>query len=139
MENITSHSCDYQKDQKRLMNFWLDYRAASDVRAYPTIWRIRLLLTSRVWNQEKDTQIWENESDQIIGFAMLWSRQPVSSYLVLDTFTHPEFASNVLLSAILNWGDLRVNEIAKEQETVSTVYVTGFSQYDFSASILQQR
>lgn len=120
------------------MDFWLDYRAAYDVRAYPTIWRIRLLLTSRVWNQEKDTQIWENESGQIVGFVMLWSRQPASSYIVLDTFAHPKFASNGLLSAILNWGDLRVNEIAKEQETALTVYVTGFSQYDFSDNILKQ-
>jgi mycothiol synthase len=139
MENITSRFCDYHKDQKRLMDFWLDYRAASDVRMYPTIWRIRLLLTSRVWDQEKDTQIWENESGQIIGFAMLWSRQPNSSYIVLDSFAHPKFASDGLLSAILNWGDLRVNEIAKGQEAALTVYVTGFSQYDFSAGILKQR
>ena len=138
MENITSRSCEYHKDQQRLMDFWLDYRAASDVRAYPTIWRIRLLLSSRVWNQEKDTQIWENELGQIIGFAMLWSRQPASSYIVLDTFVHPKFASNGLLSEILNWGHLRVNEIAKEQETALTVYVTGFSRYDFSASLMKR-
>ena len=102
MEIITHRPCDYQKDYERLMDFWLDYRAASDVRAYPTIWRIRLLVTSRVRNQEKDTQIWENESGQIIGFAMLWSRQPASSYIVLDSFAHPKFASNRLFSAILN-------------------------------------
>jgi ribosomal protein S18 acetylase RimI-like enzyme len=138
MENITSRSCDYHKDQKRLMDFWLDYRVAFDVRIYPTIWRIRLLLTSRVWNQEKDTQIWENELGQIVGFAMLWSRQPASSYIVIDSFIHPKFASNKLLSAVLNWGDLRVNEIAKEQEIPLTVYVTGFSQYDFSDNLLRQ-
>ncbi len=138
MENITSHSSDYHKDQKRLMDFWLDYRVAFDVRMYPTIWRIRLLLTSRAWNQEKDIQIWENESGQIIGFAMLWSRQPASSYIVLDSFIHPKFANNGLLSAVLNWGDLRANEIAKEQGTSLTVYVTGFSQYDFSDNILKQ-
>jgi len=139
MENITSRSCDYHKDQKRLMAFWLDYRAAFDVRMYPTIWRIRLLLTSRVWNQERDTQIWENESGQIIGFAMLWSRQPASSYIVLDSFIYPKFAASELLSAILNWGDFRASEIAKEQKTPLTVYVTGFSQYDFSDNILKQR
>ena len=138
MENITRRSCDYHKDQKRLMDFWLDYRVAFDIRLYPTIWRIRLLLTSRVWNQDRDTQIWENESGQIVGFAMLWSRQPASSYIVLDSFIHPKFASNELLSAMLNWGDLRVNEMAKEQETPLLVYVTGFSQYDFSANILKQ-
>ena len=138
MENITSRSYDYHKDQQGLMDFWLDYRAASDVRAYPTIWRIRLLLTSRVWNQEKDTQIWENELGQIIGFAMLWSRQPASSYIILDSFAHPKFASKALLAAILKWGDLRADEIVKEQETPLTVYVTGFSKYDFSTSLMKR-
>ncbi|HKI55449.1 MAG TPA: GNAT family N-acetyltransferase [Anaerolineales bacterium] len=139
MENITSRFCDYQKDLEKLMGFWLEYRAASDTRTYPTIWRIRLLLTSRVWDQEKDTQIWEDKSGQIIGFALLWSRQPASSYIVLDSFVHPKFASDRLLSAILDWGDFRVNEIVREQKTPLSVYVTGFSQYDFSAKILKKR
>lgn len=138
MKDITSRSCDYHKDQKSLDDFWLDYRVAHDVRMYPTIWRMRLLLTSRVWDQEKDTRIWEDASGQIIGFAMLWSRQPASSYIVLDSFILPKFAGNELLFAILNWGDLRANEIAKEKETSITVYVTGFSQYDFSDNILKQ-
>jgi mycothiol synthase len=138
MENVSSRPCDYHKDQKRLIDFWLDYRAASDVRMYPTIWRIRLLLTSRVWKQEKDTQIWENELGQIIGFAMLWSRQPTSSYIILDSFVHPIFATDELLSAILKWGDLRANDIAKGQEAALTVYVTEFSRYDFSARLLKQ-
>ena len=138
METITSRFCDYQKEQKRLMNFWLDYRAASDVRTYPTIWRIRLLLTSRVGEQEKDTQIWENGAGQIIGFAMLWRREPTSPYIVLDSFVHPRYATDELLLVILQWGDRRANEIAKEQKIALTVYVTGFSRYDFSANILKQ-
>jgi mycothiol synthase len=138
MKTISSRPCDYHKDQQRLIDFWLDYRAASDVRMYPTIWRIRLLLTSRVWKQEKDTQIWENELGQIIGFAMLWSRQPISSYIVLDNFVHPKFATDELFSAILKWGDLRANDITKGQEAALTVYVTGFSRYDFSARLLKQ-
>src|SRR5512145_3350589 len=116
MDNLASRFCNYHKDQNRLMDFWLDYRAASDVRMYPTIWRIRLLLTSRVWKPEKDTQIWENEAGQIVGFAMLWRRQPASSYVVLEHFARPGFVTDELLGAILQWGDRRANEIAKEQE-----------------------
>jgi ribosomal protein S18 acetylase RimI-like enzyme len=138
MDNVTSRFCNYQKDKKRLMDFWLDHRAASDVRMYPTIWRIRLLLTSRVWGQEKDTQIWENASGQIIGFAMLWRRQPTSPYIVLDVFVHPEFAVQEAAQAILQWGDSRANEIAKGQESEFPVYVTGLSKYDFSANLFRQ-
>ncbi|MCC6300006.1 MAG: GNAT family N-acetyltransferase [Anaerolineales bacterium] len=138
MENIINRFCDYQKDHKKLMGFWLDYRAAFDVRMYPTIWRIRLLLTSRVWEQEKDTRIWENGSGQIIGFAMLWRRQPTSSYIVFDSFIHPKFVTNELLLKILQWGDQRTSEIAKEQKISLTVYASGFSQHSFSASALNQ-
>jgi ribosomal protein S18 acetylase RimI-like enzyme len=94
------------------------------------------LLTSRVWNQEKDTQIWENESEQILGFAMIWRRQPKSAYIVLDGYLHPNLATNGLFTGMLQWGDNRANEIAKEQETELTVYVTGLSQQDFSTNLL---
>ena len=118
MVKITSHSCDYQKDQKRLVDFWLDVRAASDVRRYPTIWRFRLLLTSRVWEPAKDSRIWENATGQIIGFAMLWRRQPTSSTIVLDSFTHPLFANESLLLEILRWGNQRAHELAAGQKNL---------------------
>lgn len=138
MKDIANRSCDYQRDLERLMNFWLKYRAASDVRRYPTIWRIRLLLTSRVWTPEKDTHIWESESGQIIGFAMLWRRHQTSSYIVLDGYIHPEFVTQEMVRAILQWGDSRANEIAKEQDGEFLVYVTGLSQYDYSANLLEK-
>jgi ribosomal protein S18 acetylase RimI-like enzyme len=138
MENITCHCCDYQKDQKKLMDFWLDYRAGSDVRIYPTIWRIRLLLTSRVWDQEKDTQILENVSGKIVGFAMLWRRHPTSPYVVLDSFIHPTYTTDELLLALLQWGNQRAHEIAEGQKISLTVYANGFSQHNFPANLLKQ-
>jgi len=137
MENITSRSCDYIKDYKMLMDFWLDCRAASDVRKYPTIWRTRLLLSSRAWDQEKDAQIWEDET-KIIGFAMLWRRQATSPYTVLDCYLHPTLATKELFAEILQWGDSRANQIAQEQKTALTAYVTGAPQQDFAANILGQ-
>jgi len=89
-----------------------------------------------VWNQEKDTQIWENESGQIIGFVMLWRRQPTSSYIVIDGFTRPGSATQELIQEMLQWGGSRANDIAKGQEGEFSVYVTGLSQYDFSANLL---
>jgi len=138
METFKSRSCNYQKDQKALMDLWLDVRASSDVRLYPTIWRIRLLLTSRVWEQEKDTQIWEKVSGKIVGFAMLWRRQPTSPYLALDCFIPPTFATDELLLKMLQWGDQRAHEIAEAQKFPHTVYASGFSQHNFPANLLKQ-
>jgi ribosomal protein S18 acetylase RimI-like enzyme len=99
---------------------------------YPTIWRVRLLLTSRVWEPEKDTRIWENVSGQVIGFAMLWRRQPNSPYIVLDSFAHPAFVSNNILKAMLEWGDKRAHEIVLEKKASITVYANGFSHKAFA-------
>jgi len=49
----------------------LAYRASRDLRAFPTTWRVRLLLTSRVWEPERDTQVWDTHTDQMVGLAML--------------------------------------------------------------------
>lgn len=136
--NITSRFCNYQKDKKSLMDFWLDCRAASDVRRYPTIWRSRLLLTSRVWDHEKDTRILEEPSGKIVGLAMLWRRQATSPYIVLDCFVHPMDATDDLLLSMLQWGDQRVHDIAEEQKSSFPVYAFGFSQHNFPANIMEQ-
>lgn len=128
MGKITARSCDYQKDKERLFDLLLAYRVATDVRRYPTVWRVRLLLTSRVWAPPKDSRIWQNALGEAIGFAMLWRRQPTSPYIVLDTFAHPAFAAEDLLWAMLQWGNQRANDIVAEQKMLLTVYTSGFPQ-----------
>lgn len=137
MENIISRSFDYPRDQARLIKFWLKYRAAADVRKSPTLWRMRLLLTSRVWAPEKDTQIWENESGQMIGFAMLWRRYQTSPYIVLDGYIHPESRTQEMARAILQWGDSRAKEIAQSHAADFLVFVTGFSQSAGAVKLLE--
>jgi ribosomal protein S18 acetylase RimI-like enzyme len=138
MKYITTRPSDYQKDKKRLMDFWLDCRAAADVRMYPTMWRIRLLLTSRVWDQEKDTLILENASREIVGFGMLWRRQPTSPYIVHESFIHPLVTSDELLLILLKWGDQRARDIVEGQKSSLIVVANGFSQHHFPANFLEQ-
>ena len=138
MKTVTNRSCDYFKDQKSLTDFWLDCRAAADVRQYPTLWRTRLLLSSRVWKPEKDTRVWQNRSGEMIGFAMLWRRQATSAYVVLDSYLHPTLAAKELFVEILQWGDARAHQIAQEQGSAITAYVTGAPQQDFAVNILKQ-
>lgn len=137
MENDASRPCDVQKDNHRLVAFWEDCRIASDVRRYPTIWRLRLLLTSRVNDPEKETRIWEDAAGNIIGFAMLWRRQVTSPYIVLEGFAHPSAVTEHLLFKILRWGYQQACDLAAEQEIELTVYATGFSQYSFGESLLR--
>jgi hypothetical protein len=101
---LISRPCEYPKDIGPLIEFLIKFRAP-DVRMCPTVWRVRLLLTSRVWDPKNDTRIWETGSGQIIGFEMLWRRQPNSQYIVLDCFVHPEFTTQKILLEMMVWGD----------------------------------
>ena len=133
---ITSRFCEYEKDQELLTDFLLAYRSATDIRMYPTIWRVRLLLTSRVWEPRKDTRIWQNKTGQIVGFVMLWRRRETSPYLVLDGFVHPEFVTKEQLMVMFEWGNERAKKIGLEQGKEVTVFANSFHQ-DVVAEQLQ--
>ncbi len=128
MRKTTARFYEHGKDQESLTDFLLAYRAARDVRLYPTIWRVRLLLSSRVWQPEQDTRIWEDETGRIIGFVMLWSRQQKSPYIVLDGYVVPELATENLLLGMFGWGHARAKEISLQQQTSVTIFANGFSQ-----------
>jgi len=138
VDYIKARSCDYGKDQQRLVDFLLAWRAASEVRLYPTIWRMRLLLSSRVWEPAKDARLWENASGAITGFAMLWRRQPTSPYLVLERFAHPSKANDELHLAMLQWGDQRARDIVAAQASPLTVYTSDYSRDILSAQLLER-
>jgi ribosomal protein S18 acetylase RimI-like enzyme len=123
---------EHGKDQENLSLFLLAFRASRDTRLYPTIWRVRLLLSSRVWQPEKDTRIWEDETGQIIGFVMLWSRQRNSPYVVLDGYALPEIANEDLLTEMFAYGNERAEAISWQQKSAITVFANGFSQDAFS-------
>jgi ribosomal protein S18 acetylase RimI-like enzyme len=133
--NIVDCFYEHETDRERLTDFLLAYRAAMDVRLYPTIWRVRLLLSSRVWQPEKDTRIWEDESGQIIGFMMLWSKQPKAAYIVLDGYSLPQLTPENLLTDMFEWGDERAKAIGVKRESSITVFAIGFSQDVFSDQI----
>jgi hypothetical protein len=91
---ILTRPCVYPQDKVRLIDLIRAYRLLTGVAVYPTTWRVRLMQTSRVWDPELDTCIWETSTGQIAGQAMLWRRRATSPYLVLDRFVHPAYATN---------------------------------------------
>lgn len=127
MGDFVSRPCIYQSDLDRIIKMLLAYRTATSLRVYPTIWRVRLLLTSRVWEPLQDVRVWEDTSGQIIGLAMLWRRQPTASYLVFDRFVHPQYVTRDLVENILQWGSDRVAAIVAEQKVSLTFFVSAFA------------
>jgi ribosomal protein S18 acetylase RimI-like enzyme len=119
---ITNRPYYAQRDQDRLFELLLAYRVATSVQTYPTIWRTRLLLTSRVWDSAHDSRVWEGVGGQMLGLAMLWRRRREDNYLVLDRFVQPDRATDELADAMLAWGVQRAHGIAREQAAPMTLY-----------------
>jgi ribosomal protein S18 acetylase RimI-like enzyme len=126
MDNLSTRPCVYERDKSSLIDLLRTYRVETSVAVYPTIWRVRLLLTSRVWDPEQDVCIWETQSGQMAAFAMLWRRRATSPYLALDRFIHPSFAYSELASDMLTWGSQRAEAIVAGQAIPLTVYAQDF-------------
>jgi ribosomal protein S18 acetylase RimI-like enzyme len=126
LENYHTRPCVYEKDKSSIIDLVRTYRVETSVKIYPTVWRVRLLLTSRVWDPEQDVCIWETQSGQMAAFAMLWRRRATSPYLALDRFIHPSFAYSELASDMLTWGSQRAEAIVAGQAIPLTVYAQDF-------------
>lgn len=90
-------------DIERIDHLVHDYRLATTTQAHLTTWRVRLLLSSRVWDSEKDAAIWEEPSEGLLAFAMLWSRSPDDENLILEYIVQPRHCKVDLLNGVIGW------------------------------------
>ncbi len=116
-----------EADLEQVLNLLLTYRGAGYVSRYPTVWRLKLLLSSRRWDK-RDAAVWEDEQGEIIGFAMLSKRRVESTTYGLERVIHPAKNRAETTNAILDWSNERLTEIAREQQTTQTVGVVPFEQ-----------
>jgi hypothetical protein len=127
MNSFQTRPCVYALDKHSILGLLRAYRVATGVAVYPTTWRVRLFLTSRVWDPEQDICIWETQTGQMAALALLWRRRVTSPYLVLDRFIHPSFASSELACRMLEWGSQRAQAIVAGQAIPLTVYAQDFA------------
>lgn len=116
-----------EADLEQVLNLLLSYRGAGYVNRYPTVWRLKLMISSRLWDK-RDAAVWEDEQGEIIGFAMLSKRRVESSTYGLERVIHPAKNRAEITNAILNWSNQRLTEIAYEQQATQTVGVVPFEQ-----------
>ena len=113
-------------DQSILTDLWLAHRLATNIKVYPTLWRYRLLLSSRVWDPQKDTRLWHSRDGDLLAFGMLWRRTPASPYLVLDLCHNPFTLKDTLFRTGLDWGLRRAREITTQTKTELTLFASTF-------------
>lgn len=130
MAVFSGRPCVYDKDQAPLVDLLLAHRLVVGVEHYPTTWRFRLLLTSRVWDPLKDTRVWEDKAGGLSGFAMLWRRSQESPYLALERLVHPDRSCSELMAEELCWGVDRAREIAEAQHLQIMLYTQALADED---------
>ena len=124
MDNFQSRLCNYTQDIEQIVTVLLSYRAATTVHVYPTAWRLRLLLSSRVWEPEQDTRVWQDASGRMVAFAMLWRRRSTSPYLVFERVVDPVRATADLVTNMLAWGKERASTLAAKSSHPLILYAS---------------
>lgn len=122
LTTMIDRPCVYEADHAQLADLITAYRRAADVRLYPTLWRVRLLLTSRVWEPALDTRVWHDATGRLIGLAFLWRRHVASAYVVLERFVRPNHTAPELAAAMLEWGEARAHALAASMNTPLNLY-----------------
>ncbi len=68
-------------------------------------------------NLQRDLQFWENEDDELIGFASLWITEPSESIDgYLSFYIHPNHRHINLESEIIAWAERRMVEVSEEKQ-----------------------
>jgi len=128
MTNVLARPCDYAGDIEPIIALLINYRTAASLHdTYPHPWRLRLLLSSRVWDASQDSRIWEDGNGRLAAFAMLWRRRPDSPYLALERFVDPAGVTDDLVVFTLQWATARAQAIAQELDEPLTLYANRFA------------
>ncbi|MBK9748535.1 MAG: GNAT family N-acetyltransferase [Chloroflexi bacterium] len=104
-------------DQEKIIQLLLAYRTGGNVMRYPTVWRLQLLLDSRVWDLEQDIRLWENTENHLMACALLWKRQREGTYYALERILHPGMLETELPSVMLDWAIERTGVESLEKAT----------------------
>ncbi|HRE48505.1 MAG TPA: GNAT family N-acetyltransferase [Aggregatilineales bacterium] len=104
-------------DQEKIIQLLLAYRTGGNVMRYPTVWRLQLLLDSRVWDLEQDIRLWEDTENNLTACALLWKRQREGTYYALERILHPDMLETELPSAMLDWAIGRTGVESLEKAT----------------------
>lgn len=107
-----------------LLSAWRSIPPFDRLAAYPTMYRLGLLLTSRLHDHQRDARIWietwGNDWDEdLVGVALLWSRNAEDDYRALEgPFTLPDLDADeraTLAGDIVAWAQQRTVEIGQQR------------------------
>jgi ribosomal protein S18 acetylase RimI-like enzyme len=97
----------------------------------PTVRRLELLATSRLWEPAQDAHVWEEPAEdassrRLVGFALLWRREETSPYLSLEVVTDFGDTSGDLVRDMLDWAMNRATALETNMQEDMTLSVATF-------------
>jgi mycothiol synthase len=126
MHQMRSRSYAEAGDLELAIALLREQRAAATSERYPTVRRLELLLSSRLWEPERDARFWVDEAGQIVAFAALTSRQREASGADLERIVHPSVRDAHLDAAIVDWAQEWARERADEHGEAFTLSAVSF-------------
>jgi len=102
-------------DADRALDALLVQRAGGRPDCYPTMYRLRMLLISRLWSPERNAHVWSDSEGRLWGCALLLQGRPDSPRFELACITHPRAPDTLLADRMLPWARARGQEIAEER------------------------
>lgn len=112
---LTPHAYLAARDRAAVLDLLTRARAAARYDRYPTRHRLDLLLTSRLWQPECDARVWyDDASDRLVGFAMLWRRTQEEAHSGMEIVCHPAALRQMIEGQALTLAITRTTERARQ-------------------------
>jgi mycothiol synthase len=115
---------DRERDVDGALDLRRGWRAAAHADRYPTARRLRLLISSRLYEPERNARVWVDGQDadgRVVGFAMLNQRSEGNPSVGLTAMTLPEARERGIAAAQVGWALTRAGELAAELGTAVTL------------------
>ena len=127
----------HESDQEAVLQLLLETRIGLSLERYPTFWRLRQELATRLWEPERDAHIWENAHGQLLAAAALVSRTPDTLSRGIEYMIHPQMDQRETFIEILTWADTRILEKARQHQATYTLTASYETDKKELASLLE--
>jgi mycothiol synthase len=118
MDAYVERAFDRERDLDGVLDLRRGWRAMAHADRYPTARRLQLLISSRLYEPERNARVWVSGRDgqdtdgRVVGFAMLNQRSEGNANVGLIAIALPNARERGIMAAQVGWAVERAGEIA---------------------------
>jgi len=109
-----------------------------DLARYPALWRLRILVTTRLRDERRDARLWLDDAGRTIGFAALFRRPQHDDLCELEYVVYPTSEGTEAAAAVLAWALARVSAMAAEVDGPIACWGEASAQQSADGALLEQ-